>query len=179
MEFKDSETYKNLQKAYDIERMSSTKYRIYADKARTDGYEVIGETYDEFSHNEKEHAKIWLRQMNDGRIPSTMENLEEALGGETYEATRMYTTYAEQAMAEGYSEIARLFREIAIIEQYQNFRFEKFSLELAEGSLFCKQRNTIWICMNCGQLFYGECAPEICSVCGYPQAFYKQNCETY
>lgn len=179
MDFKDSETYKNLQKAYDVERLSSTNYRIYADKARTDGYQVIGETYDEFSHHEKEHAIIWLRYLNNGILPSTLENLEESLSGETYEATQLYTTYAEQAMTEGYTEIARLFREVAIIEQYQNFRFEKFALELTEGSLFCKERNTIWICMNCGQLVYGECAPEICSVCGYPRAYYKQNCETY
>ncbi len=179
MDFKESNTYRNLQSAYDAERLASTKYRIYADQARRDGYQVIGETYDEFSHNEKEHAVIWLRALNNWVLPNTEENLQESLRGETYEATKMYTTYAEEAMTEGFTEIARLFREVAIIEQYQNFRFEKYSLELAEGSLFCKERDTIWICMNCGQLVYGKCAPEVCSVCGYPRAFYKQNCETY
>lgn len=179
MDFKESETYKNLQKAYDAERLTSTKYEIYADQARREGYIEIGVSYDQFSDHEKELAKVWLRQMHDGEIPSTIDNLEESSITETYEWAEMFPSFAETAMQEGYPDIARLFQDVAKIDQYRNFRFRQFSNELLQGNFFCKYRTTVWLCLNCGNLYYGECAPEICPVCLYPQGYYIQNCETF
>lgn len=175
MEFKDSQTYKNLQKAYDGERMASTKYRIYADKAREDGYVDIGNTFDEAAGNEKEHGEVFLKKLNDGKVPDTLENLEEAYAGEVEEWTTLYPEFAKVAEAEGYPEIAKLFEAVGKIERHHDFHFEKLAEEIPDNGVFCKGTKTVWICMNCGNLYYGDCAPEKCLVCGYPQGYFKEN----
>lgn len=172
MDFKDSETYKNLRMAYDGERMASTKYRIYSDKARKDGYEEIGNVFDETAGNEKEHAEIWLKYLNQGAVPDTLANLTDSYQGESYEWRKMYPEYAETAMREGYPQLAKLFREVAKIEQHHEYRFKEEAQDIMDRMVFCKGKNTVWICMNCGNLYYGACAPEKCPVCGYPQGYY-------
>lgn len=179
MEFKDSETYANLRKAFDGESKASTKYAIYADKAREDGYEQIGDIFDETSHNEKEHAEVWLKLIHGGEVPETAENLREASSGESYEWTRMYPEFAETARREGFPEIAELFEGVAMIENNHDGRFRLLLANIEEDQVFCKEEEVIWICTNCGNLYYAKCAPEYCPVCGYPQAYYEVYCENF
>lgn len=179
MDFKQSQTYQNLKNAYDGERMASTKYAIYGSKAREDGYEQIGNIFDETSRNEREHAEIWLKQLDGGDIPSTLDNLKEAIQGEHYEWTSMYKEYADIARKEGFNQIADLFDGVAHIEYSHDNRFESLANNIKTDKVFCKDQSMVWICTNCGNLFWGECAPQICPVCGYPQAYYQLYCNNY
>ena len=179
MDFKSSKTYENLQKNYKEESKTSTKYRIYGKKAKEDGYQQIGQIYDETSANEQEHAEIWFELIHESKEPTTYDNLVDAYQGEYYEWTQMYQEYADIAMQEGYVEIAQLFHGVARIEQHHDYRFEKLANNIQKGTVFCKDENEIWICMNCGNVYFGKCAPEICPVCGYLQGYYEINCENY
>lgn len=179
MEFKDSQTYQNLLKAYDGERMASTKYAIYGLKARDDGYQQIGNIFAESSSNEREHAEIWLEQLNGGALPSTLDNLKDAMAGENYEWTTMYEDFAETARQEGYEELAKLFDGVASVEYNHYNRFSTLAYNIENNQVFCKDKELVWICMNCGYLHWGTCAPEFCPVCEYPQAYYQLYCENY
>ncbi len=178
-DFSESNTYKNLQAAFDGETKASTKYAIYGRKAKEDGYEQIGNIFNETSGNEREHAEIWLRLLNGGELPSTPENLKESFSGENYEWTTMYIGFAQEARREGYPEIAELFEGVAAIERHHDSRFRKLASNIMNSTVFCKNSNVLWICLNCGNLYYGECAPEPCPVCGYPQGYYQLNCNNY
>lgn len=177
--FRRSNTYKNLKAAFDGESKASTKYAIYGRKAKEDGYEQIGNIFEETSGNEREHAEIWLKLLKGGEVPSTEENLKDAYSGETYEWTTMYVGFAEEAMREGFPEIAHLFQGVAGIERHHDARFRRLEKNILEDKVFFKNSNVVWICLNCGNLIYGECAPEICPVCGYPQGYYQLNCENH
>lgn len=179
MNFQQSETYKNLKKAFQGETSASGKYAIYAAKAREDGYEQIGDIFDETSGNEKEHAEIWLRLLNEGEVPSTLENLREAAGGEDYEWTEMYRNYAETAKKEGHFDIAELFLGVANIEYHHDKRFERLAKNIEDGTVFCKPRENVWICLNCGNMILDKCAPRVCPVCDYPRGYYQVYCENY
>ena len=179
MDLKQSQTYQNLKKAYDGERIASTKYAIYGSKAREDGYEQIGNIFDETSKNEREHAEIWLKQLEGGEIPSTLDNLKESIPGEHYEWTSMYKGYADTARKEGFDHIAELFDGVAGIEYNHDNRFEKLAKNIETGEVFCKDQRMVWICTNCGNLVWDECAPKICPVCGYPQGYYQLCCINY
>jgi rubrerythrin len=173
MDFRESKTFNNLQHALEGELKASTKYSIYGSKAREDGFEQIGDIFDETSHNEKEHAEIWMKIMNNGEIPDTLDNLKDAYSGETYEWTKMYREYAQEAAVEGYQDIADLFEGVAGIERHHDFRFRELAKNIETGEVFCKKNEHLWICMNCGNIIRGKCAPEVCPVCGFPQAYYK------
>jgi rubrerythrin len=177
--FTMSNTYKNLENAFKGETSASGKYAIYARKAREDGFEQIGDIFDETSGNEREHGEIWLKLLNGGEVPSTLDNLKDAYSGENYEWTKMYVNYAEEARKEGYPEIAELFDGVAAIEQHHDSRFRKLAHNIKTDQVFCKHGKVLWICLNCGNLYYGECAPEECPVCGYPQGFYQLDVEIY
>jgi len=177
--FKQSKTYQNLQDAFTGETSASGKYAIFSLKAKEDGYEQIGNIFAETSGNEREHAEIWLKLMEGGEVPSTLDNLKTAYGGENYEWTSMYVGYAEEAEREGFPEIARLFEGVANIERHHDARFRKLAQNIMNEQVFCKRSNTIWVCINCGNLYYGECAPDPCPVCDYPQGYYQVNCENY
>lgn len=179
MELKDSETMKNLQKAFEGESKASTKYRIFASKAKEEGYEQIGNIFHETSHNEQEHAELWLKLIEGGQVPSTKENLKTAIGGENYEWTTMYQEFAKTAEAEGFNNIARLFRMVADIEEHHDHRYSKLLKNIESDMVFCKPGENVWICTNCGSLYYGACAPKKCPVCGYPQGYYEINCANY
>lgn len=179
MGFEQSQTYKNLMSAFDGESKASTKYRIYAMKAREDGYEQIGNIFDETAGNEREHAEIWMKLLHGGEIPPTLENLKEAVIGEHYEWTKMYRDYANTARKEGYTQIADLFEGVAKIENHHDGRYEKLIRNIETDTVFCKPEEYVWICLNCGNLIWGECAPEICPVCRYPQGYYQLYCENY
>ncbi|BCN30652.1 rubrerythrin family protein [Anaeromicropila herbilytica] len=179
MNFQDSETYKNLLKALEGEMKASTKYRIYGNKAREDGYEQIADIFNETSGNEQEHAEIWMKVLDGGELQDTYENLKDAMAGEHYEWTQMYKKFAEIAMREGYTEISKLFASVGNIEKHHDYRYERLANNIKTDTVFCKPQKTIWICMKCGNLIYDECAPEECPVCGHLQGYYKMNCENY
>ncbi|MFA9463993.1 MAG: rubrerythrin [Velocimicrobium sp.] len=173
MELKDSKTYENLQKAFDGELKASTKYAIYAEKAREDGYQQIGNIFDTTAENEREHAQLWLKSMEDGEIPDTLDNLIDAIKGESYEWKTMYPEFARVAKEEGFESIATLFEEVGTIERHHDFRYERLKDNIEDNTVFCKQSERVWICLNCGNIAWGECAPDICPVCGYPQGYYE------
>lgn len=177
--FKESNTYKNLQAAFSGETSASGKYAIFGMKAKEDGYEQIGNIFMETSGNEREHAEIWYKILHGGEVPPTLDNLQEAYSGEYHEWTKMYTDYAKEAREEGYPEIARLFEGVAGIERHHDGRFRKLAQNIMDDKVFCKDSKVVWVCLNCGNLYYGECAPEICPVCSYPQGYYQLNCENY
>ncbi len=179
MKFEESQTYKNLQDAFAGETRASGRYAIYARKAWEDGYEQIGNIFEETSGNEREHGTIWLRYLNGGEIPSTLENLKSAARGEEYEWTTMYSDYADIARQEGFSEISDLFLSVANIEYHHDQRFKKLAQNIEDGTVFCKGEAKVWICLNCGNLVNDYCAPEICPVCDYPMGYYEVNCENY
>ncbi len=173
MDFRSSKTFQNLLNAVNGELKASTKYEIYSSKAREDGFEQIGNIFEETSHNEKEHAEIWLKILNNGEIPYTLDNLKDAYSGESHEWTSMYPEYARIAREEGFNEIAFLFDGIANIERHHNFRFRELAKNIKNGEVFCKPVENLWICLNCGNIVRGKCAPKKCPVCGYPQAFFE------
>lgn len=179
MNFERSETYANLKKAFQGETSASGKYAIYARKAWEDGYRQIGNIFDETSGNEREHAEIWLKLLHGGEVPSTLENLREASSGENYEWKDMYREFAETARQEGFFDIAELFEGVRRIENSHDERYEKLAGNIERGMVFCKAREVVWVCLNCGNLIWDNCAPEICPVCGYPRGYYQVNCENY
>ncbi len=172
MDFQQSQTYANIQKAYEQQLMASTLYRIFSDQARTDGYIEIGNIYDTTARNELEHARIFLKQMNNGIVPPTEENLQTTTTREL-EAGDEYRTYANIAREEGFTEIAALFNGIANIELNHDLRFRTLYDDVVRGEVFCKPQDNLWICMACGNIMSGKCAPEICPVCGFPQGYYR------
>jgi len=179
MDFKQSQTYKNLNDAIGGESKASTKYALYGEKAKEDGYEQIGDIFYETSRNEREHAAIWIKILSGGEIPSTLENLKDAAAGENYETTTMYREYAKTARREGYPRIADLFDRVGDIEGHHDSRYMQLARNIETDEVFCKDKKMVWICTNCGNLVWDECAPKICPVCGYPQGYYQLYCRNY
>lgn len=179
MSFKDSQTYRNLESAFDAEMRASTKYRIYGAKAKEDGFQQIGDIFAETAHNEMEHAEIWFKLLNGGELPNTLTNLKEAAAGENYEWTAMYQEYADTARKEGYRDIADLFEAVARIENNHDGRFETLAYNIQSGQVFCREFEAVWICLNCGNLIWDKCAPKTCPVCGYPGGYYALYCEPF
>ncbi len=177
-EFINSKTYQNLQIALQRELTVSTRYRIYEEKARRDGYQQIGNIFGITSTNEMQHGIIWSRFLM-GDIPDTLTNLEEASKAENYEGTDLYLEYAQVARSEGYTDIANMFEGIAAIERHHYFRFNHLAENIINNQVFCKQVSTVWVCLRCGNLVWSECAPEVCPICFFPQGFYELNCENY
>lgn len=164
---------------YAGELKASTKYRIYAQKARDDGFEQIGSIFDETSGNEKEHAEIMLELLNADEMPSTKANLKDAVEGESDESKRLYREFAKTAREEGFEQIGDLFDGIADIEKNHSRRFGMLLKNIEDDEVFCKPGENWWICTNCGNLYRGKCAPQICPVCGYPQGYYELYSENY
>ena len=179
MELKGSKTEQNLMTAFAGESQARNKYTYFASKAKKEGYEQIAAIFEETANNEKEHAKIWFKLLNDGQIPSTAENLKAASEGENYEWTDMYEEFAKIAKEEGFDKIAYLFEEVGKIEKDHEERFSKL-LDNVNGELvFSKDGDKIWKCRNCGHICIGKEAPEVCPVCNHPQAFFEIKAENY
>ena len=172
MEFQQSRTYSNLVSAYNAELMAATRYLIYGDRARQEGYIEIGNIYDTTARNDKEHARIWLRRINEGLLPTTEQFLLSSVEEETYAGNVMYREYARIAREEGYNDIAALFNGVANIDLNHSLEFRTLYENYIRNQLFCKPQQTLWICLQCGNILSGECAPEICPVCGFPQGYY-------
>lgn len=176
---KTSKTWKNLESAFAGESQAHTKYEYYASQAKKDGFEQMAEIFTETSLNEKEHAKMWFKLLHDGGIPSTPENLKDAAAGENYEWTDMYKTFAEEAREEGYDEIAEKFEQVGAIEKVHEARYLKLAGNIEDGIVFKSDKVTVWKCRNCGHIYVGEEAPEVCPVCAHPQSYFEIRSENY
>ncbi|MBQ3410021.1 rubrerythrin family protein [Candidatus Saccharibacteria bacterium] len=178
-DFKSSKTYENLQKAFMGEAQARVKYQFYASKAKKDGYEQIAEIFTETSDNEKEHAKIWFKMLHDGAVGDTTENLKDAIAGEDYEYTNMYKNFAETAREEGFDEIADKFEMIGAIEKEHEERYQKLLSNIENDVVFKSDKVTVWKCRNCGYIFVGEEAPDVCPACAHTQSFFEIRSTNY
>lgn len=179
MQLKGSRTEKNLMKAFAGESEARNKYSYYASKAKKDGYEQIAAIFEETANNEKEHAKLWFKQLHGGEVPDTLTNLHDAANGENYEWTTMYKEFAEVAKEEGFDEIARLFSAVAEIEKHHEERYLKLVGNIDNNIVFERGEERVWICRNCGHITVGNKAPEICPVCNHPQSFMELKADNY
>ena len=175
---KGSKTEQNLMTAFAGESQARNKYTYFAGIAKREGYEQIAEIFQETASNEKEHAEIWFKILNDG-FKNTAANLEAAAAGENFEWTEMYATFAQEARAEGFNEIAALFEAVAKIEKNHEERFLKLLKNIQNQETFVKKQEVVWICRNCGHIHVGAAAPEVCPVCSHPQAYFQLRAENY
>lgn len=179
MELKGSRTEQNLMTAFAGESQARNKYTYYASKARKEGYVQIAELFEETANNEKEHAKIWFKELHDGEVPTTATNLLDAAEGENYEWTDMYASFAQIAREEGFTRLAFLFEAVGKIEKAHEERYRKLLANVEGGLVFSKDGDMIWECSNCGHIVIGKEAPKMCPVCAHPQAYFKLRAENY
>lgn len=177
MEFKDSKTAANLAYAFAGESQARNKYTYFASAARKEGYEQIAAIFEQTANNEKEHAKLWFKALNG--IGDTLTNLKAAAAGEHEEWTEMYKNFAEEAKAEGYNDIAALFARVAEIEKRHENRYNKLAENLEKGEVWVKTGENRWECRNCGHVYIGKKAPEVCPTCKHPKAFFEIEAENY
>lgn len=179
MKLEGSKTEKNLLAAFAGESQAHTKYLYFASQARKDGYEQMAAIFEETARNEKEHAKLWFKELNGGKIPSTLDNLHAAADGENYEWTDMYAEFAQTAEEEGFTKIANLFKAVGEIEKAHEERYRKLISNIDEKVVFSKDGDAVWICRNCGHIVVGKNAPAICPVCAHAQSFFELKPENY
>jgi len=179
MELKGSKTEQNLMTAFAGESQARNKYTYYASKAKKDGYEQIAAIFEETANNEKEHAKMWFKELHGGDIPTTEENLKDAADGENYEWTDMYDEFARVAEEEGFKAIAAKFRLVGEIEKHHEERYRKLLKNIDDKVVFSKDEDAIWICRNCGHIVIGKQAPKVCPVCAHPQSYFELKSENY
>ena len=172
-----TQTEKNLEAAFAGESEARNKYTYFASKAKKEGYEQIAALFLKTAENEKEHAKLWFKELNG--IGSTAENLAAAAAGENYEWTDMYEGFAKTAEEEGFAELAAKFRAVGQIEKHHEERYRALLKNVEMQEVFQKSEVKIWECRNCGHLVIGTEAPELCPVCAHPQAFFEVNGENY
>ena len=179
MDLIGSKTEQNLKTAFAGESQARNKYSYYAGKAKKDGYEQIAAIFEETANNEKEHAKIWFKLLNNGEVPSTVDNLKDAAMGENYEWTDMYDEFAKTAKEEGFDHIAFLFESVGKIEKHHEERYRKLLENVENGLVFSKDGDTMWICRNCGHIHFGKSAPKVCPVCAHPESYFEELNENY
>lgn len=172
VDFKKSKTYQNLKVAFAGEAQARVKYQFFASKAKKEGFEQIAAIFNETSDNEKEHAKMWYKLINDG-VGTTAENLKIAADGEDYEWAEMYKEFAETAREEGFDEIADKFELVGGVEKEHEERYLKLLENVKNEVVFKSDKVTVWKCRNCGHIYTGENAPEVCPVCDHPQAYFE------
>ena len=172
-ELKGTKTEKNLMEAFAGESQARNKYTYYASKAKKDGYEQIAAVFTETADNEKEHAKLWFKELHNGEVPDTLTNLLDAAAGEHGEWTKMYKQMAEEAREEGFNTIAYKFDAVAEIEKRHEERYLKWAKLIKEGKVYKKSEKKMWICRNCGHVYVGESAPEVCPVCNHPKSYFQ------
>ncbi len=178
MNLKGTKTEANLMAAFAGESQARNKYTYFASKAKKDGYVQIAAIFEETANNEKEHAKMWYKLLNDG-IGSTIDNLKEAADGENHEWTDMYVSFAKEAREEGFEEIAKLFEGVAAIEKEHEERYRKLLANIEGDLIFSKDGDVVWQCANCGHICVGQKAPEVCPVCAHPQSYFQVKAENY
>ena len=172
-----TKTEQNLRAAFSGESEARNKYTYFASKAKKDGFEQIAAIFQKTADNEKEHAKLWFKELNG--IGTTAENLAAAADGENYEWTDMYEGFAKTAEEEGFAELAAKFRLVAQIEKHQEERYRALLKNIEMQEVFKKSEVKVWECRNCGHIVVGEQAPEICPTCAHPQSFFELHAENY
>ena len=172
-----TQTEKNLEAAFAGESQARNKYTYFASKAKKEGFEQIAALFLKTADNEKEHAKLWFKELEG--IGSTAENLAAAAAGENFEWTDMYAGFAETAEKEGFPELAAKFRLVAAIEKRHEERYRALLRNVEAQEVFKKSEVKVWECRNCGHIVVGEAAPEICPACAHPQAYFEISAENY
>ena len=172
-----TQTEKNLEAAFAGESQARNKYTYFASKAKKEGYEQISALFLKTADNEKEHAKMWFKELEG--IGDTAQNLEAAAAGENYEWTDMYEGFAKTAEEEGFSELAEKFRGVAAIEKQHEERYRALLHNVEAKEVFAKSEVKVWECRNCGHIVVGTNAPDECPVCAHPQAFFEVHAENY
>ncbi len=179
MELKGTKTEKNLLDAFAGESMARNKYTYFASKAKKDGFVQIAALFEETANNEKEHAKMWFKYLEGGKVKDTASNLEAAADGENYEWTDMYDRMAKEAEEEGFTEIAEKFRMVGAIEKHHEERYRKLLANVNSEKVFSKDGDVIWQCSNCGHIVVGKKAPEECPVCNHAQSYFQILAQNY
>ena len=177
MELKGSKTEANLWKAFAGESQARNKYTYFSSEARKAGYEQIAAIFEETAFNEKEHAKLWFKEL--GGIGDTATNLKAAAAGENEEWTCMYKEMAETAKEEGFTRLAFLFEAVGKIEKEHEERYLKLLANLESDVVFKAGEETVWVCRNCGHIHVGNNAPGACPVCAHPQAYFERKANNY
>lgn len=179
MELKGSKTEQNLLAAFAGESQARNKYTYYASQAKKEGYVQISKIFEETAANEKEHAKLWFKLLHGGSIGNTIENLKDAAAGENYEWTDMYKTFAEEAKAEGFYEIANMFDLVGKIEKEHEERYKKLLENIENDKVFKREIAQEWECLNCGHVYVAEDALQLCPVCKHPQSYFALRVKNY
>ena len=172
-----TQTEKNLQAAFAGESQARSKYTFFASVAKKQGYEQIAALFLKTADNEKEHAKLWFKELNG--IGDTAENLLSAAKGENYEWTDMYDGFAKTAEAEGFPELAARFRMVGEVERHHEERYRALLHNVETAAVFAKSEVKIWECRNCGHIVVGTAAPEVSPVCNHPQSYFELCAENY
>ena len=172
-----TQTEKNLAAAFAGESEARNKYTYFASKAKKEGFEQIAALFLKTADNEKEHAKMWYKELHG--IGSTAENLLTAAEGENYEWTDMYDGFAKTAEEEGFYELAAKFRLVAAVEKHHEERYRALLKNVETAAVFEKSEVKVWECRNCGHIIVGEAAPEICPTCDHPKAYFEVNAKNY
>ena len=170
-------TEKNLEAAFAGESQARNKYTYFSSVAKKEGYEQIAALFLKTADNEKEHAKMWFKELNG--VGTTAENLLHAAEGENYEWTDMYDGFAKTAEEEGFPELAAKFRLVAAIEKHHEERYRALLKNVEMAEVFAKSEVKVWECRNCGHIVVGTSAPQVCPTCNHPQSFFELNCENY
>ena len=172
-----TKTEKNLWEAFAGESQARNKYTYFASAAKKEGYEQIAALFLKTAENEKEHAKLWFKEL--GELGKTTENLLHAAEGENFEWTDMYDRMAREAEEEGFPELAAKFRGVGAIEKMHEERYRALLKNVEMQAVFAKSEVKVWECRNCGHIVVGTAAPEVCPVCDHPQAYFEVNAENY
>jgi rubrerythrin len=180
MDLKGSKTEKNLHEAFAGESMARNKYSYWASKARKDGYQQIADLFEETADNERMHAKLWFKALQEGGdIADTATNLKMAAEGEHYEWTDMYKNFAIEAREEGFTKIAALFEGVAKIEKEHEARYLALLKNVEEEVVFSRSEEQIWKCGVCGHIHIGKKAPAVCPICAHPQSHFEIAARNY
>ncbi len=172
-----TQTEKNLMEAFAGESQARNKYTYFASKAKKEGFEQIAEIFQKTADNEKEHAKLWFKELEG--IGDTAQNLQAAAEGENYEWTDMYEGFAKTAEEEGFKDLAIKFRLVAAIEKRHEERYRALLKNIEMQEVFAKSDVKVWECRNCGHIVVGEKAPELCPTCAHPQAYFEIHIDNF
>ena len=172
-----TKTEENLRTAFSGESQARNKYTYFASVAKKQGFEQIADLFLKTADNEKEHAKMWFKELNG--IGDTAENLLAAAEGENYEWTDMYENFAKTAEEEGFTELAHKFRLVAAIEKHHEERYRALLRNVETAEVFKRSEIKVWECRNCGHIVVGKEAPEVCPVCNHPQSYFEIHAENY
>ncbi len=177
--YKGTKTEQNLWTAFAGESQARNKYTYSASQAKKEGYEQIAEIFLQTADNEKEHAKMWYKELCGGAVPDTITNLQMAINGENEEWTDMYKRFAADARKEGFTELAKKFEGVAKIEAEHEERYKALLENVKKKKCFVKKEVVVWVCRNCGHKHVGKTAPAVCPVCNHPQSYFEVEKKNY